>query len=101
MSRWKQGDTQPHMVIDCFDANGARPRLDLASSLKLMVWNQGELVIDRAVTGTSNGVVDLQLQESDVAVPGTFKAKVFAQWPDGTKQHYPPADQYMTYTITK
>lgn len=103
MSRWKTGDTQPHMIIDCFDADGSRPNLTEASLVQLRVWKQGALVVDRDVKAyaSASGTVDIPLQASDVAAPGSFNAKIFVQWPDGSRQHYPPADKYMAYTVTR
>ena len=100
MSRWKVGDTAPPMVIDCFDASNKRAPLNTASSVKVQVTQRGVLKWERDVTGDANGTVTVPLQASDVATPGTYFVKVFAQWPDGTRQHYPPGDQYMTMTVT-
>lgn len=101
MSRWKQGDTIPAIVIDCFDGDGRRPQLNTASEVRLKAWQRGTLVINRLVTGDANGMVTEPIQASDTANPGSFKVKVFAQWPDGSRQHYPPADDYMTMTVTR
>jgi hypothetical protein len=101
MSQWKQGDTSPPMVMDCFNGNGQRAPLDDATLVKVKVSQKGNPVWERVVTGDANGVVTVPLQTSDTATPGTYYVKVYAEWPDGTKQHYPPADQYMTMTVTR
>ena len=101
MSRWKVGDTKPDMVIDCFDGAGKPAPLNTASSVKVQATQRGVLKWERTVTGTAAGTVTVLLQPSDVTTPGTYFIKVFAEWPDGSKQHYPPADQYMTMTVTR
>jgi hypothetical protein len=101
MSRWKVGDTQPALVIDCFDGSGVRAPLNTATVVKVQVSQRGTLVWERSVSGSANGVVTVPLQPSDVSTPGTFFVKVYAEWSDGTHQHYPPADQYMTMTVTR
>ena len=102
MSRWRVGDTRPNMVIDCFDGTGAKANLSEATEVRLKVWKQGVPYIDKPVNGSSEGVVTVSLLTSPevTAEVGTFKTKVLATWSDGTRQHYPPADQYMTYTVT-
>lgn len=101
MSRWKQGDTKPDMVIECFDGDGRRPDLTTASQVKVTVTQRGVLKWERVVSGTTNGTVTVLLQNSDTATPGTYYVKVYAIWPDGSRQHYPPADDYMTMTVTR
>jgi hypothetical protein len=102
MSRWKQGDTNPDMVIDVFDGAGRRADLTTASEVRVLVSKAGTPVWDRVITGSgSDGVVTVPLQPSDVATPGTFYVKVKVTWPDGNVQHYPPADRYLTMTVTR
>jgi hypothetical protein len=104
MSRWKQGDTKPDLVIDCFDGNGRRPDLTTATEVKVIVSQRGVAKWEREITDPAhlaNGTVTVLLQEEDVATPGSFFVKVRAVWPDGTRQHYPPADQYLTMTVTR
>ena len=101
MSKWMQGDTKPDMVIECFDGDGRRPDLTAADLVKVIVSQRGEVKWERTVTGTENGVVTVELQDSDTATAGTYFVKVYAVWPDGSRQHYPPADTYMTMTVTR
>lgn len=101
MSVWKQGDTLPAMTIDCYDAVGARANLSGASVVKVKVSKQGAAVWERNTNKPADGVVVVPLQPSDTAVPGTYRVKVYAEWPDGSRQHYPPADQFMTMTVTR
>lgn len=101
MSVWKAGDTQPPMVIDCFDAAGQPADLSDADTVTVRVWKAGTLVWQRAANKPTDGVVTLNLQASDTQYPGTYRVKVRAQWPDGSQQHYPPGDQYMTMTVTR
>lgn len=101
MSQWKQGDTRPDMVIDCYDADGRKADLSGTSTLKVVVTQRGSLVWERPITDVSDGTVTIPLQPADTATPGTYFVKVFAQWPDGTRQHYPPADEYMHMTVTR
>jgi hypothetical protein len=101
MSLWKQGDTSPPMVIDCFNGNGQRAPLDEADLVKVVVSQRGNLIWERTVTGTADGVVTVPLQSGDTDTPGTFYVKAYAEWPDGTRQHYPPGDEYMTMTVTR
>lgn len=102
MSRWKQGDTKPDMVIDCFDGDGRRPDLTTADQVKVRVTQRGVLRWERDPDSvTEDGVVTVVLQDSDTATVGSFYVKVYAIWPDGSRQHYPPADEYMTMTVTR
>lgn len=101
MSVWKQGDTQPAMVIDCFDSEGKKANLSSATTVTVKVSKSGVDVWERSANKPADGVVTLPLQSSDVAVPGTYRVKVFAEWPNGSQQHYPPGDQYMTMTVTR
>jgi hypothetical protein len=101
MSVWKQGDTQPAMTIDCFADSGQPANLSGASSVKVKVWKLGALIWEREANKPANGVVVLPLQAADTDEPGTFRVKVLAVWPDGSKQHYPPGDSYMTMTVTR
>lgn len=101
MSRWKQGDTKPDMTVDCFEGNGQRAPLQDAATVRVLVSKQGIPVWEREIENASNGVVVVPLQASDVAIPGTYFVKVYAEWPDGSRQHYPPADEYMTMTVTR
>lgn len=97
---WKQGDTQPDLVIDCFDGTGERAPLETATLVKVIVTKAGVLQWERTITGAANGVVVCPLQASDVATVGTFYVKVFAQWADGSHQHYPPGDKYLQFIVT-
>lgn len=101
MSRWKQGDTLPPMVIDTFDGAGLRPNLTTATEVKVIVNNRGVLRWQRIVPGTANGVVTVPLLPTDTDTVGTFSVKVKVTWPDGKFQHYPPADEWMTMTVTR
>lgn len=103
MSRWKQGDTLPNMVIDCYDAAGDRPALDDASLIELKIWKAGIQQTTKTVTNrvSGPGQLSIPLTSQDVAVVATFKAKVRVSWPDGSVQHYPPADDYLSYTVTR
>jgi hypothetical protein len=102
MSVWKQGDTLPDMVIDCFDGVGAPANLSGASTVTVKVWKMGTLIWERdADNKPADGAVRLSLQASDTNVPGTYRVKVLAVWPDGSRQHYPPGDQYTTMTVTR
>lgn len=101
MSRWMVGDTQPDMVIDCFDAQGLRPDFTQAQILRVEVTQAGVLKWQRNVTGDANGTIVMPLQTSDTAVPGTYYVKVYAEWADGSRQHYPPASEYMTMTVSR
>ena len=100
MSRWKQGDTLPDMVIDLFDAARARPDLTQATEIRIFVRRNGVPVWDRVVDGDENGVVTVPLQEADVATPGSYHAKIRVLWPEG-RQHYPPADGWLPFTVTR
>lgn len=103
MSRWKQGDTLPNMVIDCFDDSRSRPDLSDAQEITLLVHKNGALAWQRDVTasGNASGTVDVELQPADVATPGTYHVKVRVVWADGRRQHYPAADQWLTMTVTR
>lgn len=101
MSQWKQGDTKPDMVIDCFDGSGQRADLTAATLVKVIVTQRGVVQWEREVSGDANGTVVVELTPTDTAVPGTYYVKVYALWADGSRQHYPPADQYMTMTVTR
>lgn len=101
MSVWKQGDTLPAMTIDCYDSSGQRANLSGATVVKVKVYRQGTLVWERPANKPADGVVTLPLQSSDTAVVGTYRVKVYAEWSDGSRQHYPPAEQYMTMTVTR
>lgn len=101
VSIWKQGDTQPAMVIDCFDAAGKKADLSDAASVKVKVSKSGVPLWEREANKPADGVVNLPLQASDTATPGTYYVKVLAEWPDGSRQHYPPGGDYMTMTVTR
>lgn len=101
MSIWKQGDTQPPMVIDCFDGSGKKANLSGATTVTVKVTKGGVLQWERATNKPADGVVTVPLQPSDTATPGTYFVKVLAVWPDLSRQHYPPGDQYMTMTVTR
>lgn len=103
MSRWKQGDTAPPMVIDCYDQSHAPANLDAATVCKVVVRRNGVLAWERDIPpeDRAGGTVTIPLQASDTATVGTYKAKVYAEWSDGSRQHYPPADEYMTFTVTR
>lgn len=101
MSRWKKGDTQPDMVIDCFDGDRTRAPLDEADLVKVIAYQRGVKKWERDVTPEAGGIVRMPLQPSDTAVPGTYFIKVYAEWPDGSHQHYPPADEFMKMTVTR
>jgi hypothetical protein len=102
MSRWKVGDTQPPMIIDCFDGANLRADLSDATLVKVKVTQRGVLKWERTLADRpSDGTLTIPLQASDVATPGTYFVKAYAEWPGGSKQHYPPADDYMTMTVTR
>lgn len=101
MSVWKQGDTLPDMTMDCFDANGMRADLSGATTVTVKVSKSGILLWERAANKPADGTVVLPLQASDTLNPGTFYVKVFAVWPNGKRQHYPPGSKYMTMTVTR
>lgn len=103
MSRWKQGDTAPPMVIDCYDESNVPADLTGAAVCKVVVRRNGALAWERSIplANRSAGTVTIPLQASDTATVGTYKAKVYAEWSDGSRQHYPPADEYMTFTVTR
>jgi hypothetical protein len=101
MSVWKQGDTLPDMVIDCFDGSGARANLSGAAIAKVIVKKQGVVVWERNTNKPADGVVVVPLQATDTATPGTYRVKVYAEWADGSRQHYPPGDKYVTMTVTR
>lgn len=100
MSIWKQGDTLPAMVIDCYDSVGQPANLS-GAAVKVQVSKQGAQIWERSANSPANGVVTLPLQASDTAVPGTYRVKVYAEWPNGSRQHYPPGDKFMTMTVTR
>lgn len=102
MSHWKQGDTLPDMVIDCFDDNSRRPDLTQASEVMVICRNaRGEDKFSRVVSGNANGVVTVPLLPSDTDTPGNFNVRVRVTWPSGKRQHYPPGDRAMTMTVTR
>lgn len=101
MSVWKRGDTQPAMVIDCYESSGQRANLSEATVVTVKVSRRGMPLWSRNVNGTAGGVVTVPLQSGDTDTVGEFQVKVFAQWPDGSRQHYPPGDRYMTMTVTR
>lgn len=101
MSEWKQGDTQPDMIIDCFDSNGERAPLETATLVKVIVTQAGVLQWEREIVGATNGTVVVPLQASDVATVGTYYVKVYALWGDGSRQHYPPGDKFLRMTVTR
>lgn len=101
MSVWKQGDTLPNMILDCYDAAGQRANLSGATTVTVKVSKSGVLLWERTVNKPADGTVNVNLQTSDTAVAGTYYVKVFAVWPDGKRQHYPPGDKYMTMTVTR
>lgn len=101
MSVWKQGDTLPNMVIDCYDSVGARANLSAATVVKVKVSKAGVPVWERATNKPADGIVVVPLQAVDTATPGTYKVKVYAEWASGGKQHYPPGDTYETMTVTR
>lgn len=101
MSQWKQGDTLPDMTIDCFDDSRNRPDLSDAQEVRVIVSRGGNTVWERVVDGDANGVVTVPLQPSDTATPGTFFVKAKVTTSEGKTQHYPPADRYLTMTVTR
>lgn len=101
MSIWKQGDTLPDMTVDCFDGVGERADLSGATEVKVLVSRRGVLLWERVTNKPTDGAVVVPLQASDTATPGTYFVKVYAEWPDGNHQHYPPGDKYMTMTVTR
>lgn len=100
MSRWKQGDTAPDLIIDCFDDSRNKANLEDAQEVQVLVTKKGVLQWQRVVSGDANGVVTVPLQASDTATPGTYFAKVKVTTEDGRTQHYPPADEYVKFTVT-
>lgn len=103
MSQWKQGDTLPDMVIDCFDDGGSRANLDDASLVRVIVSQRGVTKWERdiPVEDRANGSIIVPLQASDTATVGTFFVKVYVEWPNGSRQHYPPADRFVRFTVTR
>ena len=100
MSQWKQGDTLPDMVIQCFDDSRSSPDLSDAT-LTVTVTHRGDVLWEKEVDGDADGVVTVPLTPDDTATVGTFFVKVKAVWPDGKQQHYPPADSFMKMTVTR
>ena len=100
MSRWKRNDTLPDMVIYCFDDQGRRPDLTVASEVRVITRNRGVPLWEKVVTGDADGKVSVPLTSTDTGTTGTFAAKVKVTWPNGGVQHYPPADQWLTWTVT-
>lgn len=102
MSRWKQGDTHPDMVIYCYDSANTPAHLSDATEVRVLVLRSGVVLWQRVIVGSGDdGVVTVPLQPSDTAAVGTFLVKVKATWADGTFQHYPPAAEYMKMTVTR
>lgn len=102
MSRWKQGDTKPDMVIRCFDDAGRPANLSNAATIRVIVVKAGVPQWDREILDRpSDGVVVVPLQPSDVADTGQYRVKIKVVWPDGSIQHYPPADDWMTMLVTR
>lgn len=104
MSIWKQGDTRPAMVMDCFDGAGRLADFDDATLVQVRVSQRGVTQWTRDIPSQqiSRGVVTMPLQDADTATVGTFYVKVYAEWNEGAqRQHYPPGDKYMTMTVTR
>lgn len=101
MSRWKQGDTLPDMLIDCFDAS--KERVDFTNAVEILVQatKAGVLLWERLVAGDNNGLVTVPLEPTDVASPGMSYIKVKVTWSSGDIQHYPPANDYLKMTVTR
>lgn len=103
MSRWKKGDTAPPMRIDCFDGDGRSASFTNATLVQVKVTQGGVTRWTRNVppSNRQGNRLTVPLQPSDTATPGTYSVKAYVEWDDGTRQHYPPADQYMEMIVTR
>lgn len=100
MSRWKKGDTSPPLVLECFDGSRRPADFSDADLLQVAARRKGVEVWSKDITARpADGVIEIDIT-TETAQTGTFYLKAYAEWPDGRKQHYPPADQFVQMIVT-
>ena len=80
MITMKQHDTIPQLSITCSD-NGAVVDLSTATTIKIIASMNNVPVFARTVTGSSVGVVTMNWQPADTAIPGMLELEVEVTWP--------------------
>lgn len=83
-----QGDTAPDLIADLSGLDGP-VNLTSATAIHVKGYRNGTEVIDRVVTGTSQGAVTMTWQVGDTATAGQIGFKWEVTWPDGKVQTFP------------
>lgn len=88
--RMKRHDTAPALTIHLTD-NGTPVDLTTATGIKVLGSHDTDLNVHfaRVVTGDVNGLVMMNWQASDTAVPGLLNIEVEVTNADNTVQSYP------------
>lgn len=84
-----QGDRLPDLVADLSGASG--PADLTTATVRVQGFRHGLMVIDREVTGTSDGVISMAWQEGDTDLPGVVGFRWVTTTPEGKMQTFPPS----------
>ena len=98
MITMKRGDTIPQLSITCSD-NGAIVDLSTATTIKIIASMNNVPVFARTTTGSSEGIVTMDWQPADTAVPGMLELEVEVTWPQPFAVQTFPADGVLRVNI--
>ena len=80
MITMKRGDTKPDLSITLSD-NGQVVDVSVATTIKVIASMNGAPVFTLTVTGSSTGIVTMNWQPADTAIPGMLELEVEVAWP--------------------
>lgn len=84
---WKQGDTEPPLVIVVTDDGAA---VDLTTATEIRLRTYGSVALETTtVTGDADGNVTYEWQPGDTDTAGKFQAEVRVTTASGGKQTFP------------
>lgn len=86
----KRGDRAPDLTAVLTGAAGPAD-LTHATQIRMLGVRGEQLVIDRTVPGTAQGVVTMPWQDPDTATAGVLGFEVEVEWVGGRKQTFPPS----------
>jgi hypothetical protein len=85
----KRGDTAPPLHATITD-NGTPVDLSTATVKVIGTQNGAALFPRAATTKTSGGLITMNWQATDTALPGLISVEFELTWPDSTVQSIPP-----------
>jgi len=98
MITMKQHDTIPQLSVTLSD-DGQVVDVSVATTIKVIAVRAGTPVFSRTVSGTSLGVVTMDWQPADTAVPGILELEIEVDWPAASAVQTFPASGRLRVNI--